>query len=46
MPATFAAPIAPAEGIECVIVNGVVSYKPHTGVARRSGRLVRGRRLN
>jgi N-acyl-D-amino-acid deacylase len=44
--ATFAEPIAAAEGIACVIVNGAVSYRPQQGVVGRAGRLLRGRRLN
>jgi len=44
--ATFAEPIAAAEGIACVVVNGVVSYRPEAGVVGRAGRLLRGRRLN
>ena len=44
--ATFAEPIAAAEGIACVIVNGAVSYRPQEGVVGRAGRLLRGRRLN
>jgi N-acyl-D-aspartate/D-glutamate deacylase len=42
--ATFEKPIAPAEGIERVIVNGVVSYTAMLGVCERAGRLLRGRR--
>jgi N-acyl-D-aspartate/D-glutamate deacylase len=41
--ATFAKPIAPAKGIEAVIVNGSVSYTPADGVTRRAGRLLKGR---
>jgi len=42
----LAAPIAAAEGIACVIVNGAVSYRPQEGVVGRAGRLLRGRRVN
>ncbi len=44
--ATFAAPISPAVGISHVIVNGVVSYAPETGVTQRAGRLLKGRVVN
>ena len=42
--ATFEKPIAPAEGIERVVVNGVLSYTATLGVCGRAGRLLRGRR--
>lgn len=41
--ATFEAPIAPAKGIDAVIVNGNVSYTAGNGVTHRAGRLLRGR---
>ena len=41
--ATFADPIKPAKGIDCVVVNGVISYTPGNGVTQRAGRLLRGR---
>jgi len=41
--ATFAKPIAPAKGIDAVIVNGVVSYTPANGITSRAGRLLKGR---
>ncbi|HEY1719831.1 MAG TPA: D-aminoacylase [Magnetospirillaceae bacterium] len=41
--ATFADPIKPANGIERVIVNGVLSYTRADGVTQRAGRLLRGR---
>jgi N-acyl-D-aspartate/D-glutamate deacylase len=44
--ATFEAPIAAAEGILQVIVNGVASYAPDTGVGQRAGRLLLGRQLH
>ena len=43
--ATFEKPIAAAEGIERVIVNGVISYMPALGVGQRAGRLLRGLRF-
>ncbi len=44
--ATFKAPIAAAEGIALVIVNGVASYAPGGGVSNRAGRLLRGRQTH
>jgi N-acyl-D-aspartate/D-glutamate deacylase len=41
--ATFDAPIALAEGIACVIVNGAASYAPKGGVTNRAGQLLTGR---
>ena len=44
--ATFEVPIAPAKGIDAVIVNGNVSYTAESGVMHRAGRLLRGRVAN
>jgi len=39
--ATFADPIRPAEGIEAVWVNGVLSYRSGKALPRRAGRFLR-----
>jgi N-acyl-D-amino-acid deacylase len=38
--ATFSDPMRPAEGIECVWVNGVLSYKNMTATGKRAGRFL------
>lgn len=39
--ADFKAPIAAAHGIELVVVNGSIAYKPNLGVIKRSGRFIK-----
>ena len=38
--ATYEVPTRPAEGIACVIVNGVVAWQPDTGQVMRAGRML------